>query len=261
MMKRFHTSSKIYFVVILTFLSGVLACKKDTDIENLHREGELLINVNALSNGNNVHLDEEFTFPNGEPFKVTSLKFYLSNLRAINNQGQEIPLDLGNLPGSEEGVFLYQMGKTETLKSILPKGEYTQLKFDLGLAPNLNDLDPNQFLPNHPLSRDTDMFWDMLKYRFVIFEGGLDKDRNGTFDFPFSYHLGGDEFLRSVSLDRSFTIEENQVAEILLELNLSTFFTDGKDEIDILNFFSYHSLEEHKDKGLLLMDFIAKSFE
>lgn len=166
-----------------------------------------------------------------------------------------------NIPGSKLGVFWYGLGSNESFSGPLPDNHYIRLKFDAGLAPSLNDLNPNQFSQKYPLSRDTDMYWDMMKYRFVVFEGKLGKSENSSFDFPFSYHLGGDDFLRSAELDINLNVSGDKKLKISVNVNLDKFFTDNVESIDINTFFSYHNDSSRKETGLLMMDFIRSSFE
>ncbi|MCO5230540.1 MAG: hypothetical protein M9958_05215 [Chitinophagales bacterium] len=251
---------KNWFNIFWVFLL-FSACKKD-DINIESPSTPLEISIDAMANHRLVKTGEIYQHLSLLDYKVSELKFYISNIRFINQEGQEFPFSISkNIPGHEQGVFLYWLGKNEITSGNIDAQEYKQIKFDLGLSPTLNDLNPNQFSSTHPLSRDTDMFWDMLKYRFLIFEGKLDKDNDSSYSLPYSYHLGGDEFLRTVTLNIDLDLRDKNLKKLPIQFNLDKLYTDGTDTIDILNFFSYHSINEQKEIGLKMMDFSANAFE
>jgi uncharacterized repeat protein (TIGR04052 family) len=84
----------------------------------------------------------------------TDLRFYVSNIRLINAQGQEVPLEL-----AQDGVWQYQNtalldfedgsgacngGNTalnSTVLGVVPAGRYTGIAFDLGVPFDLNHAD------------------------------------------------------------------------------------------------------------------------
>jgi len=91
----------------------------------------------------------------GTEVTFTDLRFYVSNIRLINAQGQEVPLEL-----TQDGVWQYQNvalldfedgsagcsegGNTATnnvVKGSVPAGRYTGVAFDMGVPFALNHLD------------------------------------------------------------------------------------------------------------------------
>lgn len=245
---------RISFVLFLILLFTV-TCKKDI-VENPAVNIEFL----TYSNGDKITVNESTVLFDGTPHKISLLKYYISNIRLVNDKGEEVSFKISeNILGSEQGVFLYDLGKNKKTSGSIPENHYTKIKFDIGLNDALNNLDPNPFSALHPLSRDQDMFWDMMKYRFVVMEGSADTAQTGVYNFPYSYHLGGKDFLRKIELDIDWNVKSNSTLPI--RFNIDKVFTDGTNNIDILTFFSYHSTEDQKEIGLKMMDNISKSFE
>ncbi|HUH74051.1 MAG TPA: MbnP family protein [Chitinophagales bacterium] len=245
--------------LLFIFLLLLTACKKD-DVVNDPISST--IQIATYSNGEKVNDNQAISLYDGISYKITSLKYYISNVRLVNAQGQETPFVMDEkILGSEQGVFLYELGENEKFEGVIPAAQYVKIRFDLGLDTELNNLDPNQFSAKHPLSRDTDMFWDMMKYRFVIMEADADTSKVDLYNFPFSFHLGGNEFLRHVELDINWNVKSNSTSTLPIRFDLDKVFTDGTEQIDILKFFSYHSAPGQKEIGLKLMDNISKSFE
>jgi hypothetical protein len=245
----------LFFAFILLLTS----CNKN-DVETQTSTSN--IQLSAYSNGAKVTENQGISLYDGISYKITTLKFYISNIRLVNHQGEEIPFKIdANILGSEQGVFLYEYGKNESFSGSIPENHYMKLRFDLGLDSVLNNIDPNQFSAEHPLSRDKDMFWDMMKYRFVVMEGNADTSKLDQYNFPFSYHLGGKDFLRNIEMDIDWNVKSDQVTSLPIRIDLDKVFTDGANKIDVLTFFSYHSMDEQKGIGMQLMDNISKSFE
>ncbi|NWF79232.1 MAG: metallo-mystery pair system four-Cys motif protein [Chloroflexi bacterium] len=91
----------------------------------------------------------------GTEVSFTDLRFYVSNIRLVNAQGQEVPLEL-----AQDGVWQYQNvalldfedgsagcsegGNTalnSVVKGSVPAGRYTAVAFDLGVPFALNHAD------------------------------------------------------------------------------------------------------------------------
>lgn len=250
--------SKINF--LLAFILLLSACTKND--EKIETSSTSTIQFETFSQGAKVTELQSISLYDGYSYKITALKYYISNIRLVNEQGQEIPFKTdANILGSEQGVFLYEYGKNESFSGSIPANHYLKIRFDLGLDSVLNNLDPNQFSAEHPLSRDKDMFWDMMKYRFVVMEGNVDTAKLDLYNFPFSYHLGGKDFLRNIEMNIDWNVKSDQVTSLPIRIDLDKVFTDGSNKIDILTFFSYHSMDEQKEIGMQLMDNISKSFE
>jgi hypothetical protein len=250
---------KIFFY-LTAFITVLSSCTKDEDAGNditLNTE----VKIEVTSKGKTIARNEVITHPQGFPYKVDEFKVYLSNILFTNENGETARLQFENRPGAEQGVFLYWLGRAESFKGALPEGKYTKVSFNLGLDPTTNDLNPNQFAREHPLSRNTDMYWDMLKYRFLVLEGFADINTNSNFDFIYTYHLGGDTFLRTITLDINMDIGSAGMSTMPLRFNIDRIFADGEDVIDMNTFFSFHSQTIGMETGLKMMDFLAASVE
>lgn len=236
----------------LLMLSG---CTKEStsDVANVELSWGVSLDDNKLST------NTVYEHPQGFPFRMTDFKIYFSNFSLKDDKGNIVPLQMKDTPGAEQGVFLFWLDKNTSFAGYVPAGRYTQLNFDVGLRPELNDLNPNQFPKEHPLSRNTDMFWDMTKYRFIVLEGAADNLENGSFSLIYSYHLGGDDFLRNKSIDIDLNVTESGKSSIPLALNIRRLFSDGDNLIDMTTFFSYHSQPSGFEEGMKMMTNLNES--
>jgi len=115
----------------------------------------------------------------GQVHHFSELKYVISNIRLVKNDGKEIPYRINNL---DEGATVIDQAKTSSLSYVLndiPKGEYKQIKFGLGIRSDLNTLDQVKFPKFYAAAgaNDTEMMWEWgTGYRFTKIEGFYDTD-------------------------------------------------------------------------------------
>ncbi|MFB2120509.1 MbnP family protein [Parapedobacter sp. 2B3] len=153
------------------------------------------------------------TSAKGQVHHFSELKYVISNIRLVKADGNEIPYNISDL---DKGATVVNHAKPQTLDYVLnniPAGEYKQLKFGLGVKPELNTLDEARF-PNFYAAagaNDTEMHWEWgTGYRFTKIEGFYDTDHKelsihtgstveGTNGDPDTYTQGVDAY-RDITL-------------------------------------------------------------
>lgn len=226
---------RIYFILLLSFL-GILSCKKETD--------DVQININIENSPDKTTVNRNYT--------IDETRFYLSNFQLEDASGNTVLLkDLLLVKSSSNNSF--------TLKA--PAGSFTKFNFSFGLDKATNNLDPNGFDDNNPLSTKQDMYWNMLKYRFIVTEGKLDSSiaKNKIPSVPFSMHLGSDTLYRVISTD----LAGKQITKgsvINISINLNKLFVLDKDTFNITNF-SNHSDVAQIPKAIAIVDSFVSGFK
>ncbi|VTR35110.1 MbnP family protein [Sphingobacterium thalpophilum] len=180
-----------YFLLFVT-ISVLVSCSKDDG--------------NPVANNITLHFNNTFknttivlgdatsstatanTSAEGQVHHFSELKYVISNIRLIKADGGEIPYNINDL---DKGATVVNHSKPQTLDYVLsniPVGEYRQIKFGLGVKPELNTLDEARF-PNFYAeagANDTEMMWEWgAGYRFTKIEGFYDTDNK-----PLSIHTG-----------------------------------------------------------------------
>ncbi|MFD2554934.1 MbnP family protein [Sphingobacterium tabacisoli] len=116
----------------------------------------------------------------GQTHQFSELKYVISNIRLVKTDGQEIPYNINDL---DKGATVIDHSKASTLSYVLsniPAADYKQLKFGLGVKPELNTLDEVRFpnFYNTAGKNDTKMMWEWgTGYRFTKIEGFYDTDK------------------------------------------------------------------------------------
>ncbi|RAV30577.1 MbnP family protein [Sinomicrobium soli] len=150
----------------------------------------------------------------GQVHHFSELKYVISNIRLIPQDGSEFPYNVNDL---DRGATVIDQSKPESLDYILnniPSGEYRQVKFGLGVRQELNTLDEVRFPEFYATAgaNDTEMMWEWgTGYRFVKLEGFYDTDHK-----EMSVHTGstvegtnGDEdtYTQGVDAYRDITLD------------------------------------------------------
>lgn len=124
----------------------------------------------------------------GQVHHFSELKYVISNIRLIKDNGDEVPYNVNDL---DKGATVIDQSKAASLSYVLsniPAATYKQIKFGLGIKPEQNTLDQVRF-PNFYAAagaNDTEMMWEWGSgYRFTKVEGFYDADNKAM-----SIHTG-----------------------------------------------------------------------
>lgn len=114
------------------------------------------------------------TSDEGQTHHFEEVKYVISNIRLIKADGTEIPYNVNDL---DNGATVINHALPETLNYVMsdiPVGDYSEIRFGLGVKSELNTLDEASF-PNFYASageNDTEMHWEWgTGYRFTKIEG------------------------------------------------------------------------------------------
>lgn len=166
----------------------------------------------------------------GQIHHFSELKYVISNIRLVKGDGTEVLYHINDL---DRGATVIDQSKVSSLNyvmSTIPAGEYTQIKFGLGIKQELNTLDQFRFPVFYAAAgaNDTQMHWEWgTGYRFTKIEGFYGADNN-----VLSIHSGstveGEEGVES-----SYTQGVDAYREIVLNLSTSAIVGGKSPKITI----------------------------
>lgn len=161
---------------------------------------------------------------NGVATKLDIFRFYVSNFRLVDAAGNETP---------QEGLYLLvKPDPDEYVIGDMPAGNYTKVRFDIGIDSLTNHGDPTQYALGTPLGGQfPEMHWSWsIGYIFMRIDGETDINGDGTPDpdGSFQMHLGTDDYLAHIEID--YPINSIAGADFTLHLNvLWNKFFEGVD--------------------------------
>lgn len=202
---------KILFGLFLLIL--IASCKKqDTDV---------LVEFVIKSTGK-TPFDRPYTL------NTSDMRILFSNFAFRDSADRQVVV---------KDIFLYKKDN-KSFRFAVPEGTFSSYQFSFGLDRVQNASVPGSFEASHPLSVESGLYWDMLKYRFLVVEGNIDNSatKNQTPASPFSMHLGSDTLYQSVSVAGI----PKAGSKLTIELDMDKLFVLDGDPFQITNF-SIHS--------------------
>lgn len=115
----------------------------------------------------------------GQVHHFSEVKYVISNIRLIKDDGSEVPYNVNDL---DKGATVIDQAKAASLSYVLsnvPSATYKQIKFGLGIKTEQNTLDQTRFPKFYAAAgaNDTKMMWEWgTGYRFTKIEGFYDTD-------------------------------------------------------------------------------------
>lgn len=180
------------YLLLATFSLALVSCSKNDDnpVANnitLHFNNTFKNTTIVLGNASSTTATTN-TSAERQVHRFSELKYVVSNIRLVKSAGGEIPYNVNDL---DKGATVVDQSKQTTLDYVLtniPAGEYKQIKFGLGVRPDLNTLDQLRFPTFYATAgaNDTEMMWEWGSgYRFTKIEGFY-----GTDNKTMSIHTG-----------------------------------------------------------------------
>jgi hypothetical protein len=167
------------------------------------------------------------TSASGQVHHFSELKYVISNIRLIKDNGDEVPYNVNDL---DKGATVIDQAKVASLSYVLsnvPSATYKQIKFGLGIKAEQNTLDQVRF-PNFYAAagaNDTAMMWEWGSgYRFTKVEGFYDTDNKAM-----SIHTGS----TVAGTAPNYTQGINAYRDITLNLTTNAVVGSGAPKIKI----------------------------
>ncbi|MFN3667605.1 MAG: MbnP family protein, partial [Sediminibacterium sp.] len=174
---------RILFASVILFAS----CEKEADnTYNSNLTGNLSVEFDNITGSSDLQLNTA-TYNNtaGESFKVTKLKYYVSNFSLTKADGSTYTVP------QDSCYFLIDESASSSTRPVLkvPEGEYKTLSFVLGVDSLRNTMDVSKRTGVlDPTTSAADMYWGWNSgYIFFKVEGTSSSANGGNF----AYHVGG----------------------------------------------------------------------
>lgn len=199
---------KLLVVIIYVCLLFTTSCSEEN---NASPTGPIAIEFDNVVGAANLQLntlEDMYTNAKGQPFKVRSLAYYISNIKLKRNDGAvfEDPVT----PDGTRGYYLVEESNDVSQVVILenvPAGEYTEVTFTVGVDAS----QVNQGAQTGVLDPARGFFWSWNSgYIFLALEGSSPASTEP--DHVFEYHVGGYK-------DDALSNQVNNVRTVTLSFN------------------------------------------
>lgn len=241
------------FSIGLFIFGAFWSCESDRATTNQKTDVALHIDA-SFGNEPLLMYAKEYGYEAGMRLKFQLFQFYISDLGLLRktNSGTDTVklLDIAlvsfkDIQTTEQALN----GLTLTLKDV-PTGTYSGMVLGLGVSPVLNNTNPGNYTPPHPLG---DNYWSWARgYVFTKIEGNADLTGSGSFTTPLTFHIGENAFYRQKTFDQPIEIQ-NQDAQLALKVDLRrVLVTDSTTFLDFRKVTQDHTT--NRDIALFIAD-------
>lgn len=204
----------------------------DDDEPSMKETTTLQLNVGATFGDQPLVMFEEVYDYQGQPLQLILFQMYLTDIFLVyeedGTQREEALTDVveanfGNTYSASDA-----MEGLEVLEVEVPARNYTGLHVGLGVSPELNATIPPDYEVTHPLGQN---YWeDANSYIFFKVEGNTDVDGDSELSDKLTFHVGGDNNYREVTLDKTLSFDPNTTANLKLNIDLEKLMVSENGE-------------------------------
>ena len=187
------------------------------------------------------YLDSIYQDDFGNTIKFSRANFYFGNPTYYNSNGQNIASSNSySLISSTETIYDFGDAPTDLINT---------MDVIIGVDSITNHIDPANYSSSNALAyQSPSMHWQMgtntqnWSYLFIVLEGQVDIDGNGTFDSgeTFVYHIGGDDFRAEINAI-NWNPPINQLATYTIEIDIN--WANFVNNIDISSDVFTHTMD------------------
>ena len=235
----------IYFFLLFIGGAALWSCDKEEE----DGMAKVIMTFDPRYEGSSIQIADRITNAQGYPVEFTGIQFYISNIELISSGSSQKLSDI---------EFVSVGANALTMEYEVPSGNYTGIKFDLGVPADMNSPENPDFMisiyeEDHPLSANNGMYWTWAAgYRFFTLEGKCDTMDvgNDPITIPFAFHSGRDTLFRAMeTFQHSFNLSKDQSKVIPFEIDMATIFANEGDTIDLKTERQFHGSLTQLDLG------------
>ncbi len=223
------------YIIFFLFLVTTLSCEDDIG-QGISPTTDLSLGFTSSYDGTPLIFDK--VYPYKEDFKVQFSQFqffisYISLVQEEDNATLVSDIRLIDFAEANQDSLSALQGLTFDFYD-LPIGNYTGIKFGLGVIADLNRTKPEDYGNTHPLFDPSNYrpSWD--SYVFAKIGGSADLNNDEEFNHSLIYEIASDAVYRDIVFEHSITLEENAPSKINIDIDLNKLFVNDLEEcIDI----------------------------
>lgn len=190
----------VKFLFTLGFILIIAGCNKNGE----KIDSDLKVEFQLQDDGVNYNLEDVFRINGETDIFIDKFQFYVSDFAMTNSDGEKRDIE-------EISLFTFESDGKASLNFEMPKGQYENISFGIGVKKELNEADPaNYNTEGHPLNTIENTYWGWATmYRFITIEGRFDADLDGEFEGIYAYHTGLEDSYRNFALDHELRVKKN----------------------------------------------------
>ena len=213
-----------FFLLIAVLSIALFACDRSDENQYEIEEGDVgetvLYFYPSFGDDLLTMFEDTYDYFDEMSLRFQLFQFYISDVTLISPEHGEVMVkdvdlvtfkDIFDQSDSQRGIQI-PLGEA-------PAGEYTSIRFGIGVNSQLNATQPADYDLGHPLT--TGNYWSWAAgYVFFKIEGNADLDDNGNYSEKLTFHIGRDNYYREVAFDKNFMVVPYGKTPISLRVDL-----------------------------------------
>lgn len=197
---------------------------------------------------------QDYDYQAGMDLKFQLFQFYISDVKLLTDtKSTANAVDLAEI---ELISFEKVQSADAAAKGIsiniqdVPTGTYSGIQLGLGVAPGMNATQPGDYSPGHPLDGH---YWSWARgYVFTKIEGNADLDGDGVFEEKLTFHIGENDYFRTLTIEQTIEIKEG--AKLSFNVDLEKVLIDAQGE-----FLDFSKVSQDHTNDVNVATFIANN--
>lgn len=219
-MKKTPFYTAIFALSVLFFAT---CCDPKTTTE---QKASLTIEVAPSFGSQPFTLFTAYNYTPTQRLKLNLLKFFVSNVELVGSSNTAKILDYALV---DAGGATVTFGAPKDIET----GEYTKIRFGLGVDAATNAKNPNSLPSSNPLTTSGWYWSDWRSFTFLKAEGFLDTGAPNATEI--TYHTSRDTMYRVVELPIQLAAKAGASEKITLKLDVKKLFINNADTLNIRN--------------------------
>ncbi len=203
---------KLFFPALLAILFGGLACSGCKDGGDPTSVAPVNVVFKATFGDQPLVILKKYDYLSGKQALFNRFQFFVGDVELLKANGTTQKLvDIGFVDLNLTDETAAAAGRTLTFADI-PVGEYTGIRFGVGVPAAMNNVNPNTLPETDPRCvNGRGEFWSgWQSYIFMKIEGQYDANGDGgAFETSLTYHCGSDAVYRTVTLPVTIDVENH----------------------------------------------------
>ncbi len=200
--------------------------------------------------------ERAYPYEEGMSIRLQRFNFYVSEVVLLPEDPAAEPVELAEVElvdysdvqdpeAAQRGIVIRGEG--------IPPGRYRGIRFGLGLTEALNNSQPGDYQPGHPL---TDNYWSWaMGYVFFKVEGNADLNGDGEFTEKLTFHIGGAPYYQQLDFPVLLDAASGQELDLDFAVDLKRVLSDGQG-----HFLDFRKVSQDHTNDPAVGSFLADNF-
>ncbi len=209
-------------IIFMAFFA--LAAQIGCTVDPKDEDPKVSVSINTNFGNASFGVLNNYDYSASQTIKLNNLQFFISNMLLVDGANTVKLADI---------LFVDATNNTSNISIItnskIAVGNYTKLRFGLGVDSVTNLKTPADFSGTNPLANSSWYWNDWHSFTFLKIEGPVQT----SFPQGFSYHTSRNPMYREVELNLNYAARINESKGLNLQLDVKKIFNNGIDTINI----------------------------